>query len=248
MRFKENGVTALPEDMKNSAGEPHLFTVAEYAELGESESGYTELQEGRILMSPSPSPNHNHASLRLAMQFVDQLPADLEVIQDVDIDLELVPYGDPGFSRRPDMVVIPRSARERVSDEGGMLKASEVVVVMEIVSPGSKRMDRVVKRGEYEDARGVAAGHVESRVVDGAPAVVRLANRFGNWWHHGIPELLVCLRVGHDNRQPVRKAHQPRAFGGRETSRSGSLLFDQDLGPVLVIAGRQGACDPIFIE
>ena len=145
-------MTALPEDMKNSAGEPHLFTVAEYAELGESESGYTELQEGRILMSPSPSPNHNHASLRLAMQFVDQLPADLEVIQDVDIDLELVPYGDPGFSRRPDMVVIPRSARERVSDEGGMLKASEVVVVMEIVSPGSKRMDRVVKRGEYEDA------------------------------------------------------------------------------------------------
>ncbi|TQM81834.1 Uma2 family endonuclease [Saccharothrix saharensis] len=147
-------MTALPEDMTNSAGEPHLFTVAEYAELGEPGSGYTELQEGRILMSPSPSPNHNHASLRLAMQFVDQLPADLEVIQDVDVDvdLELVPDGDPGFSRRPDMVVIPRSARDRVPDEGGMLKASEVLVVMEIVSPGSKRMDRVVKRGEYEDA------------------------------------------------------------------------------------------------
>jgi Uma2 family endonuclease len=145
-------VTALPEDMENSAGEPHLFTVAEYAELGETESGYSELQEGRILMSPSPSPNHNHASLRLAMQFVDQLPAHLEVIQDVDIDLELVPSGDPGFSRRPDMVVIPRSARERVSNGGGMLKASEVVIVIEIVSPGSKRMDRVVKRGEYADA------------------------------------------------------------------------------------------------
>ncbi len=112
---KENEATALPE---NSASEPHLFTVAEYAELGEPESGYSELQEGRILMSPSPSPNHSHASLRLAMQFVDQLPTDLEIIQDVDVDLELVPYGDPGFSRRPDLVVIPRSARDRVSDEG----------------------------------------------------------------------------------------------------------------------------------
>lgn len=141
-------MTALPEDMKNSAGEPHLFTVAEYAELGEPESGYTELQEGRILMSPSPSPRHMVASGELFVQFRAQLPAELVAIQDVDVDLELVPYGDPGFSRRPDLVIVPRVAME----SGRMLKASEVVVVLEIVSPGSKRLDRVVKRGEYEDA------------------------------------------------------------------------------------------------
>ncbi|MER5261361.1 Uma2 family endonuclease [Actinosynnema sp. NPDC002837] len=143
---------ALSEDMENSAEDVHLFTVAEYVELGETERGYSELQEGRILMSPSPSPNHNRASLRLAMQFVEQLPADLEVIQDIDVDLELSPYGDPGFSRRPDLVVVQRGAPDRVSREGGLLNASEVVVVIELVSPGSKRMDRVIKRGEYADA------------------------------------------------------------------------------------------------
>ncbi|MFJ6670370.1 Uma2 family endonuclease [Actinosynnema sp. NPDC091369] len=141
-------MTALPEDVQNSAGEPHLFTVAEYAGLGESEAGYAELQEGRILMSPSPSPRHMVASGELFVQFRDQLPAELVAIQDVDIDLELVPHGDPGFSRRPDMVVVPRVAVA----SGRMLRASEVVVVIEIVSPGSKRMDRVVKRGEYADA------------------------------------------------------------------------------------------------
>jgi Uma2 family endonuclease len=172
---KENEVTALPE---NSASEPHLFTVAEYAALGEFEHGYSELVEGRLVMSPSPSPNHNRASLRLAMQLEAQLPPDLEVIQDVDLDLELVPIGDPGFSRRPDLVVIPCSARDRVSDEGGLLRASEVVVVLEIVSPSSRRHDRVIKRGEYADA-----GIPHYWIVDLDPPVslvaCHLAGEFG---------------------------------------------------------------------
>ena len=139
---------ALSEDMDNSAGEPHLFTVAEYAELGETEHGYSELQEGRVLMSPSPSPRHMMASGELYTQLRGQLSEELVAIQDVDIDLELAPYGEPGFSRRPDLVVVPRAATE----SGRMLWASDVLVVIEIVSPGSKRMDRVVKRGEYADA------------------------------------------------------------------------------------------------
>ncbi|GAB2999088.1 Uma2 family endonuclease [Saccharothrix stipae] len=138
-------MTALPED---SADGLHLFTVAEYAELGETEFGYSELQEGRILMSPSPGPRHMMASGELFVRLRDQLPADLVAIQDGDVDLELAPRGDPGFSRRPDLVVVPRDAIK----EGGMPRASDVLVVIEIVSPGSKRMDRVIKRGEYADA------------------------------------------------------------------------------------------------
>lgn len=141
---------ALSPDMSGDPAQeqPRLFTVAEYAELGEPEFGYTELQEGRILMSPSPSPHHMIASGELFVQFRDQLPRDLIAIQDVDVNLELVPYGDPGFSRRPDVVVVPRAAVK----SGEMLRASEVLVVVEIVSPGSRRMDRVVKRAEYADA------------------------------------------------------------------------------------------------
>ena len=63
-----------------------------------------------------------------------------------------VPPGEPGFSRRPDLMIIERAARERVKAEGGLLRASEVLVVVEIVSPGSRRTDYVIKRGEYADA------------------------------------------------------------------------------------------------
>ena len=137
-------MTALPQ--------PHLFTIDEYAQLGETEFGYTELLEGRLLMSPSPVAAHNFASGRLLLQLTPQLPDDLEIIQDIDIDLELVAPGQPGFSRRPDLVIVRSGARHRQEKEGGLLRASEVLVVVEIVSPSSRRTDNVVKRGEYADA------------------------------------------------------------------------------------------------
>ncbi|MGH3885988.1 MAG: Uma2 family endonuclease, partial [Pseudonocardiaceae bacterium] len=43
-------------------------------------------------------------------------------------------------------------ARRRVRDEGGLIRAAEVLVVVEIVSPGSRRTDHVAKRSEYADA------------------------------------------------------------------------------------------------
>jgi Uma2 family endonuclease len=36
---------------------------------------------------------------------------------------------------------------------GGMIRASEVRLVVEVVSPGSHRLDNVIKHGEYGDAR-----------------------------------------------------------------------------------------------
>jgi Uma2 family endonuclease len=130
----------------------HLLTVGEYAALGEDDSGRSELMEGNLVMSPSPSPDHNMAALRIALQLFQRLPQDLEVITDVDIDLELAPADQPGFSRRPDVIIVRRSARQRVRIEGGLIRASEMLVVIEIVSPGSRRTDNVVKRAEYADA------------------------------------------------------------------------------------------------
>lgn len=130
----------------------HLLTVGEYAALGEDDSGRSELMEGNLVISPSPRPDHNTAALRIALQLMPQLPTDLEVITGVDIDLELVPPDQPGFSRRPDVIVVRRTARRRVREQGGLIRASEVVVVIEIVSLGSRRTDNTVKRAEYGDA------------------------------------------------------------------------------------------------
>lgn len=130
----------------------HLLTVAEYLEIGEIELGYSELVEGRLLMTPSPAPDHNRAGFRMAVELERQLPPGLEVIPDMDVDLELAPAEAPGTVRRPDLIVVPLEARKRVRAEGGIIRASEVLVVMEVLSPGSRRTDHVHKRGEYADA------------------------------------------------------------------------------------------------
>ena len=130
----------------------HLLTIGEYAALGETEHGYTELIEGRLIMSPSPVPDHNNAELELAFALRPRLPEDLEVQLDVDVDLQLAPLDEPGSSRRPDLIIVKREARKRVRSEGGMYRASEVLVAVEIVSPSSKRTDHVHKRNDYADA------------------------------------------------------------------------------------------------
>jgi Uma2 family endonuclease len=149
---------------------PHLLTVAEYLEIGEIELGYSELVEGRLLMSPSPAPDHNRAAFRMAMQLERNLPAGVEVIPDMDVDLELAPSDAPGTVRRPDLVVVQQDARLRVRRDGGVIRASEVLVVVELLSPGSRRTDYVHKRGEYADA-----GILHYWIVDIAEPVSLLA-------------------------------------------------------------------------
>lgn len=129
-----------------------LLTIKEYAALGETEHGYTELIEGRLLVSPSPVPDHNYAIQELGVQLRPHLPDSVETVPDMDVDLGLAPEEEPGFSRRPDMLVVPREARKRVRAEGGLIRASEVIIAVEIVSPSSKRIDHVDKRRDYADA------------------------------------------------------------------------------------------------
>jgi len=125
-------------------GAPRLLTVVEYLALGEPESGYTELVEGRVVASPSASRRHNRACFEAAVQLRAQVPPHLEVLMDTDVDLQLAPADAPGFVRRPDIVVAHRGT--------DLLTARDVVLVVEFVSPGSVRTDNIVKRGEYADA------------------------------------------------------------------------------------------------
>jgi Uma2 family endonuclease len=127
----------------------HLLTVEEYAALGDTDRGFTELVEGRVVPSPGAGRRHNLAACRLAGQLERQLPRGLAFVLGTDLDLRLTPRGEPGFSRRPDLMVFDRAAITRVDD---LIRADEVAVVIEIVSPGSRRTDYRVKHDEYADA------------------------------------------------------------------------------------------------
>lgn len=144
-------MTALVQSFAQQPGE-HLLTIAEYAALPEDDQHRWELQEGIVVMSPSPTPRHMIAGFHLAGQLEPQLPPELQIVPEIDIDLELTPPDQPGFSRRPDLVIVDRAAIDRVDRDGGLLRASEVRLVVEIISPGSKRKDTVIKRHEYADA------------------------------------------------------------------------------------------------
>jgi Uma2 family endonuclease len=138
--------------MSTSLARPQLLTVAEYLELGETESGYSELVEGRVVLTPSPYADHNHAVAEARDQLKPQVPPEYEVILDIDVDLLLAPADAPGFVRRPDLIVVQRGARQRQRREGGVIRAPEVAIIVECLSPGTSRTDRVAKRSEYADA------------------------------------------------------------------------------------------------
>jgi Uma2 family endonuclease len=138
-------MTALP-------GPGRLLTIGDYARLGGDHQHRWELQEGALVISPGPGPVHVRASGRLLVMLEPQVPAGWELMLDIDVDLRLAGPDQPGSVRRPDLVVVTEHEVERVVREGGFLRADQVSLAIEIVSPGSGRMDRLVKRAEYADA------------------------------------------------------------------------------------------------
>ncbi len=157
---------------------PGLLTVAEYTALPEDAEIRYELEEGVLVMSPSPITKHQKCLFRLGVQLERQLPEHLDFVLDNDLDLQLDEPGQPGFVRRPDLVVVTRAAVDRVERDGGLLRASEVVLVIEVISPGSRRRDTVTKHGEYADAD---IPHYWILDIDGCPALTAChrAGEFG---------------------------------------------------------------------
>ncbi len=127
------------------------LTAADFLALDETEY-QAELAEGRMLMIPPPMPRHGWASHRLAVAVNGAIPIGYRAIPEVGVNLELAPFDQPATIRIPDLVVAQTEAFRRVDREGGVLRASDVLLVVEIVSPGSVRTDRVIKRDEYADA------------------------------------------------------------------------------------------------
>ena len=177
-------MTALPQPGK-------LLTIADYAALPEDDQRRWELLEGNLIMSPSPSPRHMIALARLHARIEEQLPPGWRAVPDVDLDLQLAATDQPGTSRRPDLVVVTAAEFDRVDVEGGLLRAGEAALVVEIISPGSRRTDTVIKRGEYADA-----GIRHYWIMDLArPTSLLAAHLAGDFGYHDSGEVTGTFEV-----------------------------------------------------
>jgi len=101
-----------------------------------------ELVGGAIVMTPAPAPGHQLISVRLLRLLEEAGLPEGHTLFHAPIDLDL-----PGEQRvQPDLVVLPWSS---VGEQRLVLP---VLLVVEIVSAGSRTHDSVTKRAVYAEA------------------------------------------------------------------------------------------------
>ena len=105
-----------------------------------------ELSEGTLIMSPRPHPTHQRISIRLIRLLQDHLPEGFDAVPEIEV---LTSASFPPSVRDPDIVVVRNRVFEQRSPR---VPAADVVLVVEIVSPGSRGMDHVMKVHEYARA------------------------------------------------------------------------------------------------
>jgi Uma2 family endonuclease len=105
-----------------------------------------ELSEGSLIVSPRPRLWHQRISRRLTRLLEDHLPDGLEAVPEIEVTTSA---SFPPSVRDPDIVVIPDHVFE---ERPARVPAADVVLVVEIVSPGSRGTDHVMKLHEYANA------------------------------------------------------------------------------------------------
>lgn len=103
-----------------------------------------EVIDGALIVNPSPLPLHQRVARRLAAQLEPQLPAEWQLETDVDVMLN----EEPLDYLTPDIVVfsseVPLTTRP--------IATPSVLLVVEVVSKGSRREDRGSKPIAYAEA------------------------------------------------------------------------------------------------
>ncbi|ACU76469.1 protein of unknown function DUF820 [Catenulispora acidiphila DSM 44928] len=130
------------------ASEP--LTTKEFFALDVDEKLKVELIGGALAVSPSSMFWHNRVANRLFRIFEDSLGSGFPVFTDLDVTL------DTTTVVRPDVFVI--SAAGYAPNRTAL--ASDVVLAIEIMSPGSRVNDRHVKPWLYHDA-GIPSCRIE---------------------------------------------------------------------------------------
>ncbi|GHH51022.1 Uma2 family endonuclease [Lentzea cavernae] len=123
---------------------PALVTLDEWDAMPGGED--LELVDGVPHVVTAAAPPHQKAKSRLAYWLDEQLPPSLVSYQDVDV---VIDRSSRPTVRKPDIVVVTAEAADRNPKR---FDVKDVVLAVEIVSPGSERVDRVTKPMQYAKA------------------------------------------------------------------------------------------------
>lgn len=136
-------------------------TAERYATWSAEQCAGIEIVDGMVLVSPSASKRHNRLARLLANALDAAAGPDWNADTDFDVRLQDVPLNN----RRPDVTVY-RAETIDVTPT----RPEHVLLVVEVVSPGSETTDRVVKTDQYAKA-GIQFYWRVEQAVTGAPLV-----------------------------------------------------------------------------
>jgi Uma2 family endonuclease len=108
------------------------------------EKSRVEVIDGALIVNPSPLPLHQRIARRLAAALEHQLPTDWQLETEIDILLQ----ADPLDYVAPDLVVFTATTSLTTRP----IPAEDVLLVVEVVSRGSRRQDRATKHLAYAEA------------------------------------------------------------------------------------------------
>jgi len=119
------------------------ISAEQYDSWTEEQCAGIEVMDGMVIASPSASKHHNRLARILANALDAAAGPDRNADTDFDVRLQDVPL----TNRRPDVIVY-RAETIDVTPT----RPEHVLLVVEVVSPGSETTDRIVKVDQYAKA------------------------------------------------------------------------------------------------
>jgi Uma2 family endonuclease len=121
------------------------MTLERWAALPDTpENRRLECVDGEVVMAPPPLGRHQVACVDVLNALAVAMPPHLRAILSQDIVLR----HEPLLIRQPDVLVVPRDHSLQVNS----VPLELVSLVVEVLSPSSRRTDLVDKRREYAEA------------------------------------------------------------------------------------------------
>lgn len=119
------------------------ISAEQYDSWSEEQRAGIEIVDGMVVVSPNTSKRHNRLARILANALDAAVGTDWNAYTDFDVRLQDVPL----TNRRPDVIVYRAETIDLAPT-----RPEHVLLVVEVVSPGSETTDRIVKVDQYAKA------------------------------------------------------------------------------------------------